>query len=73
MHTTVQDFLDVVDTKYNYIFEEEVINEIPSYYFMVTLGLRNGSVITKEIQKPEENARDDEEYFEENVPREYRV
>ena len=73
MHTTVQDFLDVVDTKYNYIFEGEVINDIPNYYIMITFGLRNGSIITKEIKKPEENVRDDEEYFEEDVPREYCV
>ena len=72
-HTTVQDFLDVVDDRFDYIYEGEVINEIPKSYFMITLGLHSGSIIEKTIPKPEENTRDDEEYVEHNMPREYRV
>ena len=72
-HTTVQDFLDVVNNKFDYIFEGEIINEIPKYYFMVSLGLHSGSLITKTIRKPEESTRDDEEYVEHNMPREYQV
>ena len=66
-HTTVQDFLDIVDERYNYIFEGEIINEIPKSYFMITLGLQSGSFVQKEIPKQEENSRDDEEYVEEDM------
>ena len=69
----MQDFLDVVNDRFDYIYEGEVINEIPKSYFMITLGLHSGSIIEKTIPKPEENTRDDEEYVEHNMPREYRV
>ena len=72
-HTTVQDFLDVVDDRFDYIFEGEINNEIPKSYFMITLGLHSGSLIEKTIPKPEENTWDDEEYVERNMPREYQV
>ena len=72
-HTTVQDFLDLVNNKFDYIFEGEIINKIPNHYFMVSLGLHSGSLITKTIKQPEENTRDDEEYVEHEMPREYRV
>ena len=73
-HTTVQDFLDIVDARYDYIYEGEIINEIPKWYFMVTLGLQGGSMITRQIPKQEEeNSRDDEEYIDETFQPEYRV
>ena len=73
-HTTVQDFLDVVNSGYNYVFEGEIINEIPSYYIMVTLGLRSGSII-KKCEREQEQCRDDDpDYVEHtNTLRVYRV
>ena len=46
-HTTVQEFLDILDRARTYecLFEEEIINKIPQYYFMITLGLKSGTVI----------------------------
>ena len=72
-HTTVQDFLDLLDNEFNYTFEGEIINEIPSYYFMVSLGVHSGSLITKTVKKTDDNARDDDEDYVEHKPREYRV
>ena len=46
-HTTVQEFLEILnkEKQYEYLFKGEIINEIPPYYFMVTLGLENGAII----------------------------
>ena len=73
-HTTVQDFLDVVHSGYNYVFEGEIINEIPYYYFMVTLGLRSGAIIERREKQQEQTRNDDPDYVERiNTPRVYRV
>ena len=47
--TTVAQFLDLLDQDrdYNYIFEKEIINEIPGYYILSTLGVQHGSIIKK--------------------------
>ena len=73
-HTTVQDFLDVVNSGYNYVFEGEIINEIPSYYIIVTLGLRSGAMIQKCEREQEQSRDDDPDYVEHtNTLRVYRV
>ena len=48
-HTT-----DVVHNEYNYVFEGEIINEIPNYYFMVTLGFRSREIIKRRERQVEQ-------------------
>ena len=75
-HTTVQDFLDIIDItrQYEYVFEGEVINEIPAYYFMITLGLDTNPIIIKREKQPPMEDRNDPDYRQrETAPRVYRV
>ena len=63
-HTTVQEFLDIIDItrKYEYIFEVDVINEIPAYYLMITLGLERNPIIIKREKQPPMEDRNDPDY-----------
>ena len=77
-HTTVQEFLDIIDMNrtYEYVFEGEVINDIPPYYFMITLGLQSGAIIEMREQEPDEDDMRDPEYTErtpQRGPKIYRV
>ena len=74
-HTTVQEFLDLIDInrKHEYVFEGEVINEIPPYYFMITLGFISGSIIEMRTHTPHEDDMRDPDYTERETPRVYRV
>ena len=67
----MQEFLDIIDINrtYEYVFEGEVINDIPPYYFMITLGLESGAMIEMREQKPDKDDMRDPDYTEDTTTR----